>query len=144
MFVVDTNILLYAAERQFPEHERCRAALLEWRTRVDAWFLTWSILYEFVRVATHPRVFRRPWSAPAAWGFVQAVLTAPGLELLVESDRHAAVVAEVFSELPDLRGNILHDAHTAILMREHGIREIYTRDTDFYRFHFLRPIDPLV
>jgi predicted nucleic acid-binding protein len=27
-------------------------------------------------------------------------------------------------------------------MREHGIRRIYTRDTDFYRFPFLEPIDP--
>jgi predicted nucleic acid-binding protein len=28
-------------------------------------------------------------------------------------------------------------------MREHGIREIYTRDSDFSRFRFLRVIDPL-
>jgi predicted nucleic acid-binding protein len=34
------------------------------------------------------------------------------------------------------------DAHTAILMREHG-RTIYTRDTDFHRFPFLDVIDPL-
>jgi hypothetical protein len=27
--------------------------------------------------------------------------------------------------------------------REHGIRRIYTRDTDFHRFPFLEPIDPL-
>jgi len=27
-------------------------------------------------------------------------------------------------------------------MREHGIRRIYTRDTDFHRFPFLEPIDP--
>ena len=32
---------------------------------------------------------------------------------------------------------------TAILMREHGIKTIYTRDTDFHRFPFLEPIDPL-
>jgi hypothetical protein len=32
-------------------------------------------------------------------------------------------------------------SHTAILMREHGIREIYTRDTDFHRFPFLRVVD---
>lgn len=37
----------------------------------------------------------------------------------------------------------MHDAHTAILMREHGIRRIYTRDTAFHRFPFLEPIDPV-
>ena len=45
-------------------------------------------------------------------------------------------------EVPDLRGNLVHDAHTAVLMREHGVRDIFTRDTDFHRFPFLRVIDP--
>jgi hypothetical protein len=40
-------------------------------------------------------------------------------------------------------GNLLHDAHTAILMREHGIRQICTRDTDFHQFAFLEVIDPV-
>ena len=30
-----------------------------------------------------------------------------------------------------LAGNLFHDARTAILMREHGIRQICTRNTDF-------------
>ena len=42
-----------------------------------------------------------------------------------------------------LAGNLLHDSYTAILMREHGIRRICTRDTDFHRFPFLEVIDPL-
>ena len=40
-------------------------------------------------------------------------------------------------------GKLLHDAHIAILMREHGIRRIYTRDTDFFRFPFVEPVDPI-
>jgi len=42
-----------------------------------------------------------------------------------------------------LAGNLLHDAHTAILMREHGIGRICTRDTDSNQFPFLEVIDPL-
>jgi predicted nucleic acid-binding protein len=53
------------------------------------------------------------------------------------------VLAEVIEEVPLLAGNVLHDAATAVLMREHGIRQIYTRDTDFHRFPFLEGIDPL-
>jgi predicted nucleic acid-binding protein len=41
-------------------------------------------------------------------------------------------------------GNALHDAHTAILMREYGLRRICTWDTGFYRFTFLEVIDPLI
>ncbi|GIW53056.1 MAG: hypothetical protein KatS3mg081_2411 [Gemmatimonadales bacterium] len=31
----------------------------------------------------------------------------------------------------------------AILMREHGVRRIYTRDADFHRFPFIEVLDPL-
>jgi len=63
--------------------------------------------------------------------------------LLLPTSRHAAIFAEVAAELPHLRGNILHDVHTAVLMREHGIRDLYTRDAEFSRFPFLRVIDPI-
>lgn len=59
-------------------------------------------------------------------------------------DRHARVLADVVAEVPGLSGSIVHDTQTAVLMREHGIRRICTRDTDFHRFPFLEPIDPLV
>lgn len=143
MFVVDTNVLVYAAERTFAEHEACRARLLRWREQPGAWYATWGILYELLRVVTHPRVFRKPWKPSAAWSFVEGILAAPGFTVLGETERHAAVAREILEEVPHLGGNLMHDAHTAILMREHGVRTIYTRDTDFHRFPFLEVRDPL-
>lgn len=142
MFVVDTNVLVYAADRDSEFHAGCRRLLESWRIQAAPWHLTWNVIYEFLRVTTHPRIFRAPWTAKEAWGFVSAALAAPGLSLLVPTERHAAVAAAVIEEVPGLRGNLLHDATTAILMREHGIRQIYTRDTDFHRFPFVTPIDP--
>lgn len=143
MFVVDTNVLMYAADEDAPAHGVCRELLENWRRQQSVWYTTWGVLYEFLRVATHPRVLRMPWTAGKAWAFVDAMLGSTALSLLVETDRHAAVVEEVLREVPHLGGNVIHDMHTAILMREHGIRRIYTRDTDFHRFPFLEVIDPL-
>lgn len=143
MFVVDTNVLVYAADRDSPFHGPCRESLESWRRRPDAWYLTWNIVYEFLRVTSHPRVMRSPWSGKDAWRFVAALLASPGLDILAPTGRHAAVAAQVFDEVPYLAGNLVHDAHTAILMREHGIRRIVTRDTDFHRFTFLEVVDPL-
>lgn len=143
MLVVDTNVLVYAADQDSPFHAACRDWLELQRVRADAWYTTWGILYEFLRVTTHPRVMRRPWDASAAWDFVLALLTSPGLGILVPTQRHSDVAAQVITELPHLAGNLFHDAHTAILMREHGIRRVCTRDTDFHRFPFLEVIDPL-
>jgi toxin-antitoxin system PIN domain toxin len=143
VIVVDTNVLVYAADADSPFHAACREWVERQRGRADAWYTTWAVLYEFLRVTTHPRVMRQPWNASAAWGFVQALLASPGLGVLGPTQRHAEVAAQVIAELPHLGGNLFHDAHTAILMREHGIRRIITRDTDFHRFPFLQAVDPL-
>lgn len=124
MFVVDTNVLVYAAVVSAPVHARCRALLERWRAQSGAWHLTWGNCYEFLRVVTHPRVLRKPWSSSAAGEFLEVLQQAPGLSLLTPTDRHAAVLAEVMSEVPMLVGNLWHDAETAVLMREHGIRRI--------------------
>ena len=63
--------------------------------------------------------------------------------MLSPTHRHGGVLAEVIGDVPLLAGNVMHDTETAVLMREHGIRRICTRDTDFHRFPFLEPIDPL-
>ncbi len=144
MFVVDTNVLVYAADVRATEHARCRELIERWRAQQGAWYLTWGVCYEFLRVVTHPRVLQRPWSGPAAGEFLDALRQSPGLSMLVPTDRHAAVLAEVTAEVPGISGNLWHDAETAVLMREHGIRRICTRDTDFARFPFVEIVDPLL
>src|SRR3990172_4011806 len=137
MFVVDTNVLVYAADVRAAEHARCRALVEEWRRRSGAWYLTWGICYEFLRVVTHPRVFRHPWPMGEARRFLGALQESPGLGMLLPTERHGRVLSEVIEAVPQLSGNLVHDAATAVLMREHGIRRICTRDTDFHRFPFL-------
>jgi toxin-antitoxin system PIN domain toxin len=143
VLVVDTSILVYAADADSPWHVKAREWIEGQRAKPDAWYTTWSILYEFMRVTTHTRVMKKPWRAQQAWAFVSALLDSPGLGLLVATQRHRDVVEQVITELPWVAGNIVHDAHTAVLMREHGIRRIYTRDMDFHRFPFLEVVDPL-
>jgi len=143
VLAVDTNVLVYAAGADSQFHAACRDWLERQRARPDAWYTTWAILYRFLRVTTHVRLMRRPWSAPAASNFVAALLASPGLAVLVPTERHAEVAEQVILELPHLAGNLLHDARTAILMREHGIGRICTRDTDFNQFPFLEVFDPI-
>jgi toxin-antitoxin system PIN domain toxin len=143
VFVVDTNVLIYAANWESEFHEPCRRRIEEFRQQASPWYLSWPICYEFMRVCTHPRILSQPWTIAGAWSFLETMLNAPSAGVLLPTPRHAAIFAEVAAELPHLRGNILHDAHTAVLMREHGIRDLYTRDTDFSRFPFLRVIDPV-
>lgn len=144
MLVVDTNVLVYAADDAAPEQQRCRETVDRCRAGRTPWYLTWAVVYEFLRVVTHPRVLRHPRTVGDAWSFVTAVLASPSAGVLVASEQHARVAAQFIAEHPGvLRGNLLHDAHTAILMREHGITRIVTRDADFHRFAGMDVIDPL-
>jgi toxin-antitoxin system PIN domain toxin len=143
MFVVDTNVLLDAVNRGAREHPRCRELLERWRRDPLPWAVSWGILYEFIRVSTHPRVFPRPLSSKQAWSVVDSLLVSPSLQVLVPALRHREVARRTFAELADLRGHIVHDAAIAILMREHGVATIYSRDTDLHRFPFLDVVDPM-
>lgn len=126
-----------------PEYRPCREWVESLRRRPSPWFLTWGVVYEFLRVVTHRRVLPRPASGTEAWGFMEAVLASPSLRLLIPTDRHRQVLAEVLFEVPAVQGNLFHDAAAATLMREHGVRSILTRDTDFHRFPFVEVTDPL-
>jgi hypothetical protein len=144
MFVIDTNLLLYAVNPDAPDHERTRALLEAWRAGERAWFVTWSIIYEFLRVSTHPRVFPAPLELPQARSWIAALLAGRRDSILVATDRHALVLDEVVASQPRLRGNPVHDLHIATLMKEHGVSEIRTADADFHQFEFLRVVNPLV
>jgi toxin-antitoxin system PIN domain toxin len=143
MIFIDTNILVYAANPQLPFHKQCRAYIEHRRRGVSPWYVSWPVCYEFLRVCTNRRLFARPWSLAASWNYLTTLIESPGAHILLATTRHHEILAQIVTELPHLRGSVLHDVHTAVLMREHGIGEICTRDTDFHRFPFLRVIDPV-
>jgi toxin-antitoxin system PIN domain toxin len=141
MFVVDTNVLVDAFDAPSPWHRPCRALLERWRAQPGAWHLTWSVVYEFMRVMTH-RARPRPLTSAQALAAIESLLAAPGLSILTATPRHLAVLREVLVEAPEASGNLLHDAHVVALMREHGISRIYTRDVGLHRFPGVEVIDP--
>ena len=141
--VIDTNVLVYAAKADSEFHSACRQFLDDRRTDPSPVYLTWGVCYEFVRVVTHPAVYEFPWTSRNALKFIGNLLATDGFFMLTETDRHLDVWSQTLDEFPETRGSIMHDLHTAVLMREHGISRICTRDSDFYRFPFLTVFDPL-
>ena len=143
MLVVDTNLLIYAADEDSPWQERMRDLLADWGSDIEAWFITWSVIYEFLRVATHRSVFAHPLGFADAWSFIDSLRSSPSFGVLVETDRHPEVVRDLTLEYPRMSGNRLRDLHIAALMKEHGVVEIRTADLGFHEFKFLRVVNPL-
>jgi uncharacterized protein len=141
--VIDTNILVYAANRDSEEHRAAVGAIEELLLQHTPWALTWGIVYEFLRIATHARVFRRPLTAADAVSFLEPILESEVVTVLAPTNRHVAVMRATIAEFGKPSGNIFHDLHTAVLMREHGVTEIMTADTDFKKFSFLTVTNPV-
>ncbi len=141
--LVDTNILLYSANPASPEHRGARAELERLRRGAVPWFLTWGIVYEFLRVATHATVFRQPLSVSSAALFVKRLLESASLQVLQETDVHFSLFEAEMRATPEISGNDLHDAHVVVLMREHNLRTILTADRGFRRFKNVDVVDPV-
>ena len=142
MRVVDTNVLLHAVNEDSEYRDSCLRYLQDSRYALERSFLTWSICYEFMRVASHPSVLNSPMTMRDAWSFLESLLASPRFSILTHTELHESLLIQTMTELPALRGNIAHDLHTAVLMREHSVNLICTFDNDFRRFPFLTVIDP--
>lgn len=143
MFAVDTNILLYAAVRDFPEHPAAFHLVEQWRRSEETWCCTWKVLYEFLRVSTHAAVLQKPLKLSQAIDFVAALFESPSFAVLMESRDHLETLENLATEYPRVTANLVHDFHLAVVLREHGVRTLYTADTDFLQFRFLDVVDPI-
>ena len=138
MFFVDTNILVHAVNSDSPDHRAARDAIESYANGSENWALSWGVLYEYLRITTHPRVFAKPLTMEQAWSFVADLFGSPLLMTISETEAHRAVLESCAKGSARLTGNLLHDFHIATLMREHGIKDIVTLDTDFRAFPWVR------
>jgi len=143
VFVVDANLLIYAADQDFPRQSEIQTLISEWGQSTEQWFVTWSIVYEFLSVTTQRNIFAHPLTFADSWSFIEAMLGFPSFAILMETDRHTEVVRDLLREHRHMAGTRFHDLHIAAVMREHGITDIRTADADFHQFKFLRVTNPL-
>jgi len=141
VILVDANLLLYAANRDAPEHERARAWLdeqLNGTTRVG---LPWPSLLAFIRIVTNPAILRRPVTPADAWRQVRDWLACEVAWIPLPGAGHADVLGKLLEER-FVTSRLAPDAHLAALATEHGLT-LCSTDGDFARFPRLRWENPL-
>ena len=140
-FALDVNILLYASDSSSPLQPQAAGFLERCVRDREVFCLAWPTLSSYLRIATHPSVFARPLSHDDAARNVEALLRAPHVRVLAEEEGFWEIYREVSGEVPT-RGNLVPDAHLAALLRQHGVRTLWTADRDFLKFGFLDVRDP--
>jgi uncharacterized protein len=140
-FAIDVNILVYASDRASPFHQRAVEFIEDCVSGNVVFYLTWVTVMSYMRIATHPRIFEQPLPAEEAAHNIEALLGAPHARVLSEEEGFWRIYRETMREIPT-RGNLVPDAHLAVILRQHGVRVLYTRDRDFLKFRFLDVRDP--
>ena len=140
MWLVDANVLLYAVNETAPNHAASRAWLDGALNETVPVAFSWTALLAFLRLATHPAVFKNPLTVDEATAQVRAWLAAPAAVVAEPTARHGDVLSGLLAET-GTAGNLVNDAHLAALAAEHAAT-IVTFDRDFTRFPGVRSMRP--
>ncbi len=141
MIIPDANLLLYAYDSDSPFHKASAkwwAGLLSGSEPVA---LCPVVVFSFLRLATHAKVFARPLTVGEATERLRSWMERPNVRTLYPGPKHLDAVCALL-EAAGTAGNLVSDAQIAAFALEYGA-EIHTADTDFARFKGLMWKNPL-
>jgi uncharacterized protein len=141
-FALDVNLLLYASDTGSPHFARARSFIESCMAQSEVFSIGWSTVMSYLRIATHPAIFDHPLSPDEAMANIETLLNLPHARFLSEEEGFWNVYRATTAEVPT-RGNLVPGAHLAALLRQHGVKTLYTHDRDFLKFPFLDVRDPL-
>lgn len=141
MLSIDTNILLYAQNRDCAEHPAAMAFLAACSGRDDV-AICELVLVELYQLLRNPAVLEEPLGPGEAVEVCQGFRGNPRWALI----ENAPVMGAVWGHARE-RGfarRRLFDARLALTLRHHGVTDLATRNTkDFDGFGFDRLLDPI-
>jgi predicted nucleic acid-binding protein len=143
MLGVDASVLAFAINRYAPEHARAAATLEELANGSRPWALPWPAVHEFLARVTHRHAVARALRPVDAWGFVEELARSASLRFAGPTPRHAEVAAELLAASRDEAPGLPPGFELAVVLREHGIRELLSCDRAMRRWRFLDVRDPV-
>jgi uncharacterized protein len=142
MYLVDANVLVYAADAGASQHEASRRWLDEQLAREPGYVgLPWPSVLAYLRLVTNPRMYSPPASIAEAWQRAEEWLARPAAWVPAPGPRHQQLLGEIIGEMQP-SGNLVPGAHLAALAREHGLTVVST-DSDFAKFRRVTWLNPV-
>jgi len=138
---VDANILVYASNRADPAHGPARSLVERLARGPDLFYLFWPVALGYLRIVSHPGILPRPLSPADASRNVERLMERPNVRSAGELDGFWDVFSATAAGRA--RGNEVPDVHLVALMRQHGVRVLFTRDRGFRRFDGIDVVDPI-
>ncbi len=137
---LDANILVYATNESDAVHRQAHELLMGLAAGPDLVYVFWPVVMGYLRIVTHPAILPRPLAPRDAASNLESLLSRAHVRTSGELEGFWRLFRATGGG--EARGNEVPDVHLATLMRQHGVRRIYTRDRSFRRFPDIEPIDP--
>jgi toxin-antitoxin system PIN domain toxin len=137
---VDANILVYASNQSDPVYAQAIQLVKRLAAGPDLLYLFWPVVVGYLRIVTHPAILPNPLSPRDATANAEALLRRPHVRTPGEVDGFWELFRQTSRD--QARGNDVPDAHLITLMRQHGVRRIYSRDTGLRRYSDVDVVDP--
>ena len=141
MTLIDVNVLVHAYRGDAPDHSSYRKWLDTLLRLGFSFGISNEVFAGFLRVVTHPKVFRTASPLPSALEFCKILRGHPSFIPVSAGPTHWGVFVDLCQN-HDLKGNLIHDAHHAALAIELDADWV-SADADFARFKALRWVHPL-
>jgi uncharacterized protein len=135
MTALDTNILVGLIVASSSLHEE---AMRGFAKLSDELCVTPTNIGETLRLLTHPKVFPLPLKIGKAVAVLTEFISAHDIRILDEAVDWWKSLLEIEKLIPGLKGNEVFDARIAICLRQHNVKRIFTRDSDFRKYPFLQ------
>jgi hypothetical protein len=142
MILPDVNLLLYAYDQSSPFHPKAAVWCETIMSRSSPVVLLPAVVFAFVRISTHPRIFTDPLTVTEASAHIRSWMGRKHVRLhdMLSDDVETALS---LLESAGTAGNLTTDAQiAAVALRLDA--EVHTADLDFGRFAGVRFSNPLV
>lgn len=141
MLLFDVNVLVYSYREDAPDHSAYRSWLKDVVESGEPFGVADIVLSGFLRITTHPKIFKPPSPFESAMEFVAALRSQPNCTVVAPGPNHWQIFTDL-CQVTGAHGNLIPDAYLAALAIEADLEWI-TTDSGFSRYPGLRFRHPL-
>ncbi len=132
MDLFDVNIYVYAHREDSPNHEACLERLESSMNSGELFGYAPLALSGFLRITTHPKIFKTPTDFEISMGFIQMITEHPAGIAVIPGQSHWSIFTHLCHRYKP-KGNLIPDMYFAALAIESDCTWV-TSDRDFTRF----------
>jgi len=135
MTALDTNILIGIMVSSSSFHKETLESL---KNLDDSLCTTPTNIGEVLRLLTHHKVFPSPLKLEKAVEALDQLIEAYDIRILDEDIFWWKELPAIAKQILGLKGNEVFDARIALCLKQHKVKKLFTRDSDFKKYPFLQ------